>query len=177
MADGLTITGVKGLDELLRRLDQMPLALSRTVARQALEEAGALMQSAAEASAPKRSGELADDIIVEVHVAGDLRSNRVLIGPGYDRGLVKPRKRGRYAGQQDTTTSPGVYGKFVESGHGMAGHSWKSRRSGKQIELGSHDVPPHPWLKPAFDATIDAAVQVLADRTKEALDRIDTLVR
>jgi HK97 gp10 family phage protein len=178
MPDGLTITGVKGLDELLRRLDQIPLALSRNVARQALEEAGAVIQSAAEASAPKLTGELADDIIVEVHVAGDLRSNRVLIGPGYDRSSMKTRKRGRYAGRQDSTTSPGVYGGFVEKGHGMAGHSWKSRRrSGHQIELGSHDVPPHPWLKPAFEASKDAAVQVLADRTKEALDRIDTLIR
>lgn len=185
MPDGLTITGVKGLEELLRRLDQIPLALSRDVARKALAEAGALIQSAAMASAPKLTGELADDIIVEVHVSGDLQSNRVLIGPGYNRALVKTRKRGRYAGQQDSTSSPGVYGKFVESGHGMPGQSWSSRfgsakqrrRSGHQVELGSHDVPPHPWLKPAFELTKDAAVQVLLDRTKEALDRIDTLVR
>jgi HK97 gp10 family phage protein len=185
MADGLTVTGVKGLEDLLRRLDQIPLVLSRNVARQALEEAGEIIQTAAEASAPRKSGELAEDIIVRTRVAGDLRSNKVMVGPGYDTSALKIRKRGRYAGQQDTTTSPGVYGKFVETGHGMSGYSWKSRfgsakqrrRTGREIELGSHDVPPHPWLKPAFEVSKDAAVQVLADRTKEALDRIESLVR
>jgi HK97 gp10 family phage protein len=185
MPDGIAITGVTGLQDLLRRLDQIPIVLSREVARDALEEAGEVIQAAAEASAPRLTGELADDIIVEVRVTGDLRSASVRVGPGYDPGSAKTRKRGRYAGQKDRTTSPGIYGAFVESGHGMPGFSWKSRfgsakqrrRTGRQIELGSHDVPPHPWLKPAFDASADAAVQVLSDRTKEALDRIDTLIR
>jgi len=185
MADGLTVTGVRGLEDLLRRLDQVPLALSRQVARDALEEAGEVIQAAAEASAPRRSGDLADDIIVKVQVSGDFRQNRVLVGPGYPGPGLKTRKRGKYAGKQDSTTSPGVYARFVEGGHGMAGYSWASRfgsakqrrRTGREIEFGSRDVPPHPWLKPAFDSSADAAVQVLADRTKEALDRIDTLVR
>ena len=184
MPDGLTITGVTGLDEVLRRLDRIPLALSRNVAREALEEAGEIIQAAAEASAPRKTGELAEDIIVQVRVTGDLRSARVLVGPAYDTSALKTRRRGRYAGRADSTTSPGVYGGFVERGHGMPGYSWASRfgsakqrrRTGRQIELGSHDVPPHPWLAPAFAASQDAAVQVLIDRTREALDRIDTLI-
>jgi len=184
MADGLAITGVKGLEELLRRLDRVPLALSRNVARDALEEAGEVIQAAAEASAPRKSGELQEDIIVEVRITSDFRNNRVSVGPGYPGPGLKTRKRGRYAGQQDSTTSPGVYSAFVERGHGMPGQSWKSRfgsakerrRTGRQIEFGSHDVSPHPWLKPAFDVSSDAAVQVLIDRTKEALDRIDQLI-
>ena len=184
MPDGLTITGVTGLDEVLRRLDRIPLALSRNVARDALQEAGEVIQAAAEASAPRKSGELADDIVVQVLVTGDLRSARVVVGPGYDPSALKTRKRGKYAGRQDSSSSPGVYGGFVERGHGMAGYSWASRfgsakqrrRTGRQIELGSHDVPPHPWLAPAFASSQDAAVQVLLDRTKEALDRIDTLL-
>jgi HK97 gp10 family phage protein len=184
MPDGLTITGVTGLDEVLRRLDKIPLVLSRNVAHDALEEAGEIIQAAAEASAPRKTGELADDIVVRVRVTGDLRSARVLVGPGYDAASLKTRLRGRYAGRPDSTTSPAVYGGFVERGHGMAGYSWASRfgsakqrrRTGRQIELGSHDVPPHPWLAPAFAASQDAAVQVLIDRTREALDRIDTLI-
>lgn len=177
---------MKGLTEVLHRLDQVPLVLSREVARDALQEAGEIVHSAAEASAPRRSGELAEDIIVQVRISSDFRSNRVLIGPGYPGPAgLRTRKRGKYAGRQDTTTSPGVYGKFVETGHGMPGHSWKSRfgsakqrrRTGREIEFGTQDVPPHPWLKPAFDSSKDAAVQVLIDRTKEGLERIDKLVR
>jgi HK97 gp10 family phage protein len=185
MPDGITSTGISGLEDLLRRLDQVPLVLAREVARDGLEEAGEIIQQAAENSAPRRSGELSEDIIVSVRVSGDFRSNRVLVGPGYPGPGFKTRKRGRYAGQQDTTTSPGIYARFVEEGHGMPGYSWGSRfgsakqrrRTGRQVELGSHDVPPHPWLKPAFDASKDQAVQVLVDRSKETLDRIGTLIR
>lgn len=175
---------ITGLDELLRRLDQIPLALSRNVAKDALQQAGEVIQKAAEASAPRLSGELAEDIVVVVRVSGDLASNKVLVGPGYPGPGMKTRLRGRYAGRQDSTTSPGVYGGFVERGHGMPGYSWASRfgsarqrrRTGRQIELGSHDVPPHPWLAPAFASSQDEAVQVLADRTAEALNRIDQLI-
>jgi HK97 gp10 family phage protein len=185
MPDGITVTSVRGLEELLRRLDQVPLVLSREVARDGLQEAGEVIQAAAEASAPRKSGDLAEDIIVEVRATGDLRTARVVVGPGYDASALRTRKRGRYAGRADTTTSPGIYGGFVERGHGMPGYSWASRfgsakqrrRSGRQIELGSHDVPPHPWLKPAFDSSSQAAVDVLVARTKDALDRIDTLIR
>jgi HK97 gp10 family phage protein len=185
MADGFTSTGVLGLEELLRRLDQIPVVLSRDVARDALQEAGEVIQAAAEQSAPRGlTGELAEDIVVVVKVSGDLASNKVLVGPGYPGPGLKTRKRGKYAGRPDSTTSPGVYGAFVERGHGEPGYSWASRfgsakqrrRTGRQIELGSHDVPPHPWLAPAFKQSQDAAVEVLANRTKEALDRIDTLI-
>jgi HK97 gp10 family phage protein len=186
MPDGLTINGVKGLDELLRRLDRIPLVLSREVAHDGLQAAGEVIQQAAEASAPRgETGALDEDIVIQVRVSGDLRLSRVVVGPGYPGPAgLKTRKRGRYAGRQDSTTSPGVYGGFVERGHGMPGHSWAARfgsakqrrRTGRQVELGSQDVPPHPWLKPAFEASKDAAIQVLADRTAEALTRIDNLI-
>jgi HK97 gp10 family phage protein len=183
MPDGIAITGVTGLEDLLRQLDRIPLALSRGIARDALQAAGEVIQAAAESSAPRRSGELAEDIVVQVRVSSDFRNNRVLVGPGYPGPGLRTRTRGRYAGRQDSSTSPGVYGGFVERGHGMAGYSWKSRfgsakqrrRTGRQIELGSHDVPPHPWLAPAFSSSQDAAVQVLADRTREALESINTI--
>jgi HK97 gp10 family phage protein len=176
---------IQGLEELARRLDRLPLGLAREVARPALEEAGEIIQAAAESSAPRRTGELADDIIVVVKIGSDLANMRVLVGPGYPGPGMKVRKRGRYAGQADSTTSPGVYGAFVERGHGMPGYSWASRfgsakqrrRTGRQIELGSHDVPPHPWLKPAFDSSQDAAVEKVAEHFREALGRVESLVQ
>lgn len=172
---------------MLRRLDQIPLVLAREVAYDGLEEAGEIVQVAAAANAAehRRTGELEEDVIVQVRVSSDFRSNMVRVGPGYPGPGLKTRKRGRYAGQQDSTTSPGIYGGFVERGHGMPGYSWASRfgsakqrrRTGREIELGSHDVPPQPWLKPAFDATEEQAIEVLELRTKEALDRIDQFIR
>lgn len=175
---------VSGLEELARRLDQLPLALAQQIARPALEEAGEIIQAAAEASAPRKTGELAEDIIVVVRVGNDLGNMRVLVGPGYPGPGMKTRKRGRYAGSADRTTSPGVYGAFVERGHGEPGYSWASRfgsakqrrRTGRQIELGSHDVPPHPWLAPAFRDSQDAAVEAVAEHFREALGRVESLV-
>ena len=184
MPDGITSTGVQGLEELLRRLDQLPVGLARQIARPALEAAGEVIQAAAEASVPRKTGELAEDIIVVVKVSGDLRENMVEVGPGYPGPGMKTRKRGKYAGRADSTTSPGIYGRFVEGGHGMAGYSWASRfgsakqrrRTGRQIELGSHDVPPHPFLRPAFEASKDEAIAVLTEHTREALNRVESLV-
>jgi HK97 gp10 family phage protein len=175
---------VRGLEDLARRLDQLPLALAQQIARPALEEAGEIIQAAAEQSAPRLTGELAEDIIVVVNIGSDLGNLRVLVGPGYPGPGMKTRKRGRYAGNTDRTTSPGVYGGFVERGHGEPGYSWASRfgsarqrrRTGRQIELGSHDVPPHPWLKPAFDSSQDAAVEAVAEHFREALGRVESLV-
>ena len=182
MGDGLTVTGVTGLDEVLSKLDQIPLVLSRDVARDGLQEAGEVMQAAAEANAAehRRSGDLEEDIIVLVKLDGGFANNRVLVGPGYPGPGAKTRKRGKYAGQVDRTTSPGVYGGFVEGGHGAPGYSWASRfgtakqrrRTGRQVELGEHDVPPHPWLKPAWETSHEEAMQGLLDRTKSRLDQL-----
>src|ERR1700683_536440 len=174
---------VSGLAELARRLDRLPLALAPQIARPALEAAGEIIQAGAGSSAARKTGELAEDIIVAVKIGSDLANMRVLVGPGYPGPGLKTRKRGRYAGEADRTTSPGVYGAFVERGHGEPGYSWASRfgsakqrrRTGRQIELGSHDVPPHPWLAPAFRDAQDAAVEAVAEHFREALKRVETL--
>jgi HK97 gp10 family phage protein len=185
LGDGIAITKVQGLQEMLRRLDQVPLSLSRDVAREGLTAAGQVLLDSAEEEAPRKTGELEEDLIMEVRVSSDLRTSRVSVGPGYDRAKLRTRTRGKFAGRVDTSTSPAVYGKFVETGHGKPGQSWASRygsarqrrRTGKQIELGTHDVPPHPWLKPSFDRSKDQAVDVLLTHTRDALQRIDVLTR
>jgi len=179
--------GVQGLEELARRLDQLPLALAQQIARPALQAAGEIIQTAAEANAEqhRKSGDLEEDIIVVVKIGNDLANMRVLVGPGYPGPGLKTRKRGKYAGSVDSTTSPGIYGRFVESGHGMPGYSWASRfgsakqrrRTGREIELGSHDVPPHPWLNPAFESSQDAAVEAVADHFRDALNNVEQLLR
>lgn len=153
--------------QLERNLQQIPAQLESRIAREALQAGGEVVQTAAENSAPRRSGELAEDIVVKVHVStsGDFHDNYVLIGPGYDRGQVRIRKRGKYAGRPDPSTSPGVFGKFVELGHapaGGAGEKRRARRKGIEIEFGGRETPPHPWLGPAFDSSKESAVERMA---------------
>jgi HK97 gp10 family phage protein len=160
--------------QLERNMQAIPAQLESKIARQTLEAGGGIVQSAAEASAPKRTGELADDIVIKVHVntSGDFHDNYVLIGPGYTRSGVRTRTRGKYAGRADSSTSPGVDGKFVEVGHappGLAGEKRRARKSGFELEFGGRDTPPHPWLKPAFDATKEEAIGVMAEVMQSGL--------
>jgi HK97 gp10 family phage protein len=154
--------------QLEQNMQSIPAKLESKIAHEALSAGGTVVQSAAEASAPSRTRELKEDIVVKVHVnvSGNFRDNYVLIGPGYDRSKLKARKRGKYAGAVDSSTSPGVYGKFVEVGHappGMATEKRKARRSGVEIEFGGRETPPHPWLQPAFESSKDEALQTMAE--------------
>jgi HK97 gp10 family phage protein len=166
MADGIAFH----LDsrQLEQNMQAIPAQLEAKIARQALTAGGEIVQAAAEASAPKKSGELAEDIVIKVHVntSGDFSDNYVLIGPGYDRSRLHIRKRGKYAGQPDSSTSPGVYGKFVEEGHAPAGgaiEKKRARRRGIEIEFGGRETPPHPWLGPAFNSSKDEALETMAE--------------
>jgi HK97 gp10 family phage protein len=173
------IGDVIGLGELLRRLDNVPLVLSRNVARDALAEAGEVMKAALESTAPVRTGELRESIGVAVHISGDFSKNYVSVGPERDAGTAVTRKRGRYAGGQDLSTLPAVYARFVEYGHGPPGSAQERRRlkrSGKEIEYGSGSTPPRPFMRQAFDASVDEATEVLRSHTAEALERIEPLL-
>jgi HK97 gp10 family phage protein len=154
--------------QLEENMQSIPAQLESRIARQALEAGGNIVLAAARESAPVKTGELSEDLIIKVHVntSGNYADNYVLIGPGYDRGKLRARKRGKYAGQLDSSTSPGVYGKFVEEGHappGGAADKRRARRRGIEIEFGGRETPPHPWLGPAFDGSKDAALEAMAD--------------
>src|SRR5579863_7222491 len=131
MADSITVE-VTGLRELGQALERIPAQLSRQIMRGALHAAGDVWKAAAESTAPVLTGELKKDIIVSVYVPGDLQHNSVRVGPGYERGSLPVRRHGKHSGKVDTTASPGVYGRFVETGH--------------RLEFGGGGVPPHPWL-------------------------------
>jgi HK97 gp10 family phage protein len=160
--------------QLEQNMQAIPALLEAKIARQALTAGGQIVQAAAEATAPKKTGELAEDVVIKMHVntAGNFHDNYVLIGPGYDRSGLKVRKRGKYAGRVDSSTSPGVYGKFVEVGHAPPGgaiEKKRARRSGIAIEFGGRDTPPHPWLGPAFEGSKEEALEAMAEVMQEGL--------
>lgn len=177
MPDAIQIE-VRGLEQLGRALQSIPAVLSTRVMRGALHAAGDVMAEAAESTAPVRSGELKADIIVKVHVGSDLSNNYVVVGPGYDRGSLtvrgtRPslRRKGATEAIVDTSESPGVYGKFVELGH-QNGH-----RSGGEIEHGSGETPPHPWLRPAFEISKETALETFVEYTRGGLEGVCEAVR
>jgi HK97 gp10 family phage protein len=147
MADGFTVE-IKGLAETAKALREIPEKFARSILRDALRAGGEVIRAAAEASAAYRSNtpeHLREDIIVRVYLKQDL-SGRAVIGPGYSG---------------EGTDDPGVYGKFVEEGHKEGKHSAiaeERKHALTKAELGSSEVPAHPWLRPAFEASAEAAV-------------------
>lgn len=174
MAD-LTTIEIGGLKQLSENLLSIPAKLSAKIMREALHAFGDVVAQAAEASAPRQSGALADDIIVKVHVSGDLSSNYVLIGPGYDKSQLITRRRGKYAGRADTSSSPGVYGMFVEIGHGPPGSKGikaSARMSGKELEFGSNQTSPQPWLGPAWNQSAEPALETFVGYVRAGLEAV-----
>jgi HK97 gp10 family phage protein len=172
MADGIALTLSSA--QLEQNLQSIPAKLESKIAREALQAGGEVIAAAFEASAPYLTGATKDDIVIKVHVnaSGNFSDNYVLVGPGFVRSELRIRKRGKYAGRADTSTSPGVYEKFVELGHappGMAAEKRKARRSGFRIEFGDRETPPHPWAGPAFNASKGDAMNAMTEVMQSGL--------
>ncbi|HEY3972314.1 MAG TPA: HK97-gp10 family putative phage morphogenesis protein [Candidatus Sulfotelmatobacter sp.] len=186
MPDAITIQ-VDGLDELGRALESIPAVLATRVMRGALHAAGDVMAEAIELTAPVRSGALKADIITKVRVGSDLSDNYVIVGPGYERGAltvkgVTRNKRGGIEAVVDTTESPGVYAAFVERGHRPPGHGVRNDRAGKhshahELEFGGASTPPHPFMRPAFDSSKEAALDTFVEYVRAGLNGVIEAVR
>ncbi len=170
---------IDGLPEMAKKLDDIAQAVAGPIAAEALQAGGEVIARQAEANIHSVSGALAEDIIV-TRVKGKAGERYVLIGPGFNpesfrRSVVRRGKYATEAPAADQTTNPGVYGLFVEVGHGPPGvhrERQRAKRNGVQIEYGSHETPPHPWLGPAFEATKDEAVEVMAQTIRENLEAL-----
>lgn len=173
----------EGLSALAARLDKIAVIVADPVTRRALSAGGEVIRAQAEANVRKLTDALAGDLITVTRVRSTEGEKYVLIGPAYDLDHLKLRSRGHYAGKLDTSSSPGVYGLFLETGHGPAG-SASSRRAevkragrlnlrAREFGTGSGDTPPYPWLRPAFDSKHDEAMQVVADNIREGLEGLN----
>lgn len=175
MPDGITIE-IKGLDELARTLEQdLPEKMAKGIIKDAVQAGADVFVSSIESTAPVKSGELQEDITSRVTIrneSGHLRAY-AFIGPGYDTSRLKVRKRGKLAGQPDSTTSPGIYAVFVEKGHGPPGshrEKQQARRKGIEIEFGSRSTAPHPFMTTAFESAKADALNAVIDKLRSGIE-------
>lgn len=141
MADDVEVT-VEGLDALGRELDRMPFKFAQNIQRAALQAAGEVFAVEMVARAPvapqashpeSEPGELRDSIDVAVRLGKNLDVSTAKVGPLYNKSKYSDKNR---------THSPGIYGKFVEYGTSKMG--------------------PQPFMRPAFQAGKENAVQAYA---------------
>jgi len=169
---------IDGIPELAKKLDGISEVVAGPIAGEALEAGGEIIAAQAEENIHSVTGALAADVVVVTRAKSEQGQRYVLIGPGFDKENFRRsvQRRGRYANEApaaDQTTNPGVYGLFDEIGHGPPGvHADRQRakRSGKQIEFGDNETPPHPWLGPAFETREEEALEKVAEVIKERLE-------
>lgn len=110
------------------------------VMRAAAQDGADVIRRAAEARAPRRTGFLASHITSEVERATPVMVT-IRVGPHRDA----------------------FYGLFVEKGHALVRGS---RKANRQV-IGQ--VPPHPWLEPAFDESRAEAARAAIQRLRQEL--------
>lgn len=162
---------ISGIDHLLT------LAKQRQIAAKAVKKGAKLIQSAAKAGAPrrKRSGTLRRSIGVKA-VKGKGTSAYAAVGARRKvEKMVSVGKRGR-----KVKTVPSKYAHLVEYGtrpHTLGKDSKLTRKdgSGEEKQHGKRHpgAKAKPFLRPAFEATKDRAIEVakeaMAEGVKEAL--------
>ena len=143
---------VEGGDKIARRLQMLAEEVAREHMREcALVGAEPIRAQAAEnAEAHRITGTLAGDIQKEAKKQTKSRVD-IHVGPG----------------------KQAWYGRLVEFGHAIvAGGTLVTKLSGRVIRIGGKkvgDVPPHPFMRPAFDSKTDEAYDAFEAELKRRL--------
>jgi len=140
---------VEGGDKIARKLQMIAEETARTHMREAALAGAEVIRAAAVEKAPEgKTGTLKGDIHKEIKKQTKARVE-IHIGPGKDA----------------------WYGRLVEEGHKLVrviGRTQKGRRTYRiKKEIGQ--VPPHPFLRPAFDEKVDEAQKKAVEELRRRL--------
>lgn len=124
---------ITGIEEVQKMLAEAPKNVVQLGYGRALTAGINVFAGALASRTPVRSGKLAASLVIAVEVDSDARGGAAAVGFG---------KQGHVAN-------------WVEYGHRMVGHAPNKKETGA--------VLPHPFMRPAFDASADEALQAFQD--------------
>jgi HK97 gp10 family phage protein len=139
------VTGLKGVSEKMLSIEPK---IARKLLRKSLKNVGVFWVDAVKSHVPVLLGDLRESIAAKVTTrkgrwqSGGLPTGSVTVGPSYNVPRSDDKK----------SVPPGVYGMFVEFG-------LKAKRYKKE-----------PFMRPAFDSTGSAAVDVFANTLRSGLE-------
>ena len=139
---------ISGLKEVQERLERLSPDLGRRAMGKALSAAGKIIATEVQARAPKRTGELALNVIAKGKDSAS--GGYIRIGIAYHK---KRSLRSRRPGKVPSSQDPGVYVKF--------------------LEYGTRKMAARPFMRPAFDSKKAEAVQVFADTLRDFVERAE----
>jgi len=150
LADGVHVTGVGELKQLLQLL---PKNVAKNVLRGAVNAGATVIRKEIVARAPRDTGTLKRAVFQKQIRELSSETNQVFY-VGVRKGKkYQAVKRGKKTVDQDA-----FYASWVEYGHMAA--------NGVQ-------VPAHPFVRPAYEATKDQAMQTIRDYLAEHLARFE----
>lgn len=135
---------MKGFEELKRDIEQFSKVVQEEAIQAAENAAAQVVKEAAEAAAPRDTGQLASSIQVF-----ESRDRKALTGQTRRRLLIGPEKR------------KGFYGFFLQKGWIWSKGRRKRMATGNTHSqsgptTGSHRIPPHPWFPNPAEVEVQA---------------------
>lgn len=166
---------LQGFAELAAALKALPDNIARNALRSAVAAGAAEVRVAAKANAlaMRDTGTLARSIYQkQIRELSSLQRQTFYVGVRAGRKFKKYGKTGLSKSSEEGA----YYGRFVEFGHFSrpSGGGRIPRGAGRSAVTSSSAVrwiPPHPFLRPAFDTRKGAAIEAMARKLRERLER------
>lgn len=150
MAEGVTI---EGLDTFAQALKLLPDNVSRKILRGAVAAAGKVIRDEAKSRAPVHTGSVAQG-----HPpAGTLKR---AIAQGRSNRFSRPGKEVYHVFVRNSAVA-GSKGKKIVAGGKFDAYYWR------YIEFGTSKMSARPFMRPAFEAKKDAAIEALTQYIAE----------
>ncbi|WP_370620700.1 HK97 gp10 family phage protein [Escherichia coli] len=137
-----------GLEAISRDLELLSRAENNKVLRDATRAGAEVLKDEVIARAPERTGKLKKNVVVLTQ---------------------RSRKRGEI--------SSGVHIRGVNPRTGNSDNTMKANNPRNAfywrfVEMGTVNMPPHPFVRPAFDTREELAAQVAMKRMNQAIDEV-----
>ena len=137
-----------GLEEISRDLELLSRAENNKVLRDATRAGAEVLKEEVIARAPVRTGKLKKNVVVVTQKS----RRRGEISSGVHIRGVNPR-----TGNSDNT---------MKASNPRNAFYWRF------VEMGTVNMPPHPFVRPAFDTREELAAQVAMKRMNQAIDEV-----
>ena len=159
-----TITGFAEAEQALR---DFPGLIDGGVLRQAAAAGATILRDEAIARAPVgETGSLRNALYLKF-VDDNSTETRKLYYVSVRRGKKPPKGA-------ELPSNAAYYGLMVEFGHWYVPPKPKgiSQRRHRQANIGKKWVPAQPYLRPAYQAKVDAAIEAMRDRLRDRVSEI-----
>ncbi|EGT4316085.1 hypothetical protein DOX48_22040 [Cronobacter malonaticus] len=137
-----------GLDEIARDLETLSRAENNKVLRDATRAGAEVLREEVIQRAPERSGKLKKNVVVLTQ---------------------KSRRRG------EISSGVHIRGRNMRTGNSDNSMKASDPRNAfywRFVELGTVNMPAHPFVRPAFDTRQEQAAQVAMERMNRAIDEV-----